>query len=149
MAGGECARAHCPWCIHWWFRNDRVARGEAGKLWKQTKEDLIIWFTKPFGLDPVAKQVIKCYWTGQSQYEICLQCGQQICGAWRIQKTTNLTISWKTRSSCPGKDSGQWKGQGGRVRMEKPEGHGPWTSWLQTVQGEAGGNEAGKAQNDF
>lgn len=36
-----------------------MVRGEAGKLWKQTKEDLIIWFTKAFGLDPVAKQVIK------------------------------------------------------------------------------------------
>ena len=31
------------------------------------------------------------------------------------------------------------KGCGGRVQMETPEGHGPWTNWLQTVQGVVGG----------
>lgn len=29
--------------------------------------------------------------------------------------------------------------------MEKPEGRGPWTNWLQTVQGVVGGNEARKS----
>lgn len=60
-------------------------------------------------------------------------------GRWRVQKTTNWTMSWKTISIYPGKDSG------GRVQMEKPEGRGPWTNWLQTVQGVVGGNEARKS----
>lgn len=83
----ECDCAHRPWCMHWWFRNDRVARGEAGKLWKQTKEDFIIWFTKALGLDPVAKQVIKgllnwavMVWDLPFRMITFLQSGQQICG---------------------------------------------------------------------
>lgn len=78
-----------------------MAGGEAEKLWKQTKEDLIIWFTEAFGFDPVAKQVIK----GLLNWAVMvrdlpfrmitsLQCGQQIGGA-AVEGTEDYKLNYE------------------------------------------------------